>query len=83
MRKLLQCASLIIYKKMVSKSVYNQHKEHHSCETALVLEQNDILRSVDDNRCVILLLLDMPAAFDTVDHSILLKRLQSRYGISG
>ena len=54
-----------------------------SCETALVRVQNDILRSVDDNRCVILLLLDMSAAFDTVDHSILLKRLQFRYGISG
>ena len=57
--------------------------EHHNCETALVRVQNDILRSVDDNRCVILLLLDMSAAFDTVDHSILVKRLQSRYGISG
>ena len=54
-----------------------------NCETALVLEQNDILRSVGDTCCVILLLLDMPAAFDTVDHSILLKRLQSHYGISG
>ena len=40
------------------------------------------LHSVDDNRCVILLLLRY-AAFDTVDHSILLKRLQSYYGISG
>ena len=67
----------------LQECLQSAYKEHHSCETALVRVQNDILRSVDDNRCVILLLLDMSAAFDTVDHSILLKRLQSRYGISG
>ena len=67
----------------LQECLQSAYKEHHSCETALVRVQNDILRSVDDNCCVILLLLDMSAAFDTVDQSILLKRLQSRYGISG
>ena len=66
----------------LQECLQSAYKEHHSCETALFRVQNDILRSVDDNRCVILLLLDMSAA-DTVDHSILLKRLQPRYGISG
>ena len=42
---------------------------------ALVKVQNDILRAVDENKSVILLLLDLSAAFDTVDHSILLSRL--------
>ena len=81
--KAIEIASLIIHENGLQECLQSAFKEHHSCETALVRVQNDILRSVDDNHCVILLLLDMSAAFDTVDHSILLKRLQSRYGISG
>ena len=59
------------------------YKISHSTEPALLKVQNDILRAVDDNRAVILLLLDLSAAFDTVDHSILLSRLYHRFGIRG
>ena len=48
---------------------------------AFVKVQNDILKAIDNNRSVILLLLNLSAAFDTVDHSILLSRLQNRFGI--
>ena len=61
-----------------SQSVY---KAFHSIETALVRVHNDILTAIDNNNTVILLLLDLSAAFDTVDHSILLSRLSSRFGI--
>ena len=57
------------------------YKSRHSTETALVRVQNDILKAVDNNRSVILLSLDLSAAFDTVDHSILLSRLQNRFCI--
>ena len=54
------------------------------CLPKLVLKvQNDILRAVDDNKSVILLLLDLSSAFDTVDHLILLSRLSHRFGIKG
>ena len=39
----------------------------------------DVLRAIDDDKCVILLLLDLSAAFDMVDHGILLSRLSMCY----
>ena len=59
------------------------YKQFHSCETALVRVQNDILREIDGNSGVILLLLDLSAAFDTVDHMVLLQRMSSKFGIKG
>jgi exonuclease III len=59
------------------------YKHRHSCETALVRVQNDILQSIDKRKCVVLLLLDLSAAFDTVDHDILLNRLHTKFGICG
>ena len=59
------------------------YKTYHSTETALLRVKNDILQFLDNRSCVALLLLDLSAAFDTVDHEILLHRLQSRFGIRG
>ena len=44
---------------------------------------NDILRALDDGNISVLTLLDFSAAFDTIDHKILLDRLENLYGISG
>ena len=55
------------------------HKCYHSTETALVRVHNDILKAVDDKKSAILLLLDLSAAFDTVDHAILVSRLANRF----
>ena len=45
--------------------------------------QNDILDSLDNQQVAILLLLDLSAAFDTVDHQILLHRLETDFVVRG
>ena len=60
------------------------YKTHHSTETALLQVKNNILQSLDDdNKVVLLVLLDLSAAFDTIDHGILIDRLKTRFGING
>ena len=55
----------------------------HSTETALLRINNDLLRAIDQHQEAVLILLDMTAAFDTIDHQMLLDRLSKRYGICG
>jgi len=64
----------------VMQSAYRQH---HSTETAWVRLHNDILTALDNNMAVLLVCLDLSAAFDTIDHNILLQRLERRLGITG
>ena len=59
------------------------YKKYHSMETALLRVFNDILSDLDNRNVTLLALLDLSAAFDTLDHSILLKRLEMSFGIKG
>ena len=55
----------------------------YSTATALVRVQNDILRTLDQGGAAILVLLELSAAFDTIDHCILLSRMASVLGVKG
>ena len=52
-----------------------------STETVLLRIVKDILSALDNDNISVLLLLDLSAAFDTLDHQILLSRLNSVLGI--
>ena len=56
--------------------------KYRSTETALLCIQNDILEVIDGRRSVILVLLDVFAAFETTDHHILLHPSQFKFGIT-
>ena len=59
----------------------SSYRKNFSCETALTRVVGDIQYFVSEGFCVLLVLLDNSAAFDTVDHSILLKRLELNFNI--
>ena len=59
------------------------YRQLHSTETALIRVQNDLLQAVDNEGRAILVLLDLSAAFDTIDHQKLLNLLNQSFGIKG
>ena len=59
------------------------YRQHHSTETALLKVQTDILMALDQGSVAVLLMLDLSAAFDTIDHRILLNRFEHMFGITG
>ena len=59
------------------------YRARHSTETALLKVTSDILSALDNGDLASLALLDLSAAFDTVDHDILLRRMRVSYGIDG
>ena len=59
------------------------YKSKHSCETLLLKLTSDVFNNMDTKSCCILVLLDLSAAFDTVDHIELLSILFHEIGLRG
>ena len=57
------------------------YKKHHSTETLIIKITNDVLIASDERTATVVMLLDLSAAFDTVDHDLLLKILYKEIGI--
>ena len=79
--------SLQIIQYLKNNSLFEKHqsayRQLHNTETALIKITNDLLLSADDKKVSVLVLLDLSAAFDTIDHTILLSRLQKTFGFGG
>ena len=59
------------------------YRKFHSTETALLRILTDMFESVDRGYATVLVALDLSAAFDTIDHSVLVNRLEKTFGITG
>ena len=55
--------------------IQSAYRGHHSTETAMLKVLSDVLLAADNQKVTLLALLDLSAAFDCVDHDILLHRL--------
>ncbi|KAI5102638.1 gastrula zinc finger protein XlCGF28.1-like, partial [Silurus meridionalis] len=92
-------SNLSFLSKLMEKLVFTQLKSHfrlhdngdtlsgfrsrHSTESALLRVRNDILRALDGKSSVVLVLRDLTAAFDTMDHAILISHPQHVVSLQG
>ena len=87
MSKLLEKVVLLqLNDHLISNGLYDPfqsaYRANRSTETALLRILHDLLLATDSGQVSLLTLLDLSAAFDTIDHSILLSRLHDSFGIS-
>ena len=67
----------------LDEPLQSEYKIFHSTKTAVLTVTNVIMLSLDKSKNVFLVLLDLSAAFDTIDHTLLLTLLQKSFGIRG
>ena len=59
------------------------YRKNHSTETSLFKVNNDLFMNINKGHVFFVVLLDLSAACDTVDHEILIQRLLTEFGIGG
>ena len=64
-------------------SYQSAYRKFYSCETSLLKLADNLLNEMENRRVSALVVMDLSAAFDTVDHKILCDVLSSQYGIEG
>ena len=59
------------------------YRAHHSTETAITAIHDELVGKIDSGKASVLVLLDLSAALDTVDHNTLLEVLGRRFSVKG
>ena len=75
------CQHISTYK--LGDELQSAYKAAHSTETALLKVKRDCDNALDSGKAMLLVMLDLSAAFDTIDHAILLDRLCRFVGVKG
>ena len=86
MSKLVEKASLISFNQHLNDNnllpeYQSAYRAKHSTETLLVKLFDELLLNFESRRLTPLIGLDLSAAFDTVNHDLLLTILESRFGV--
>jgi Reverse transcriptase (RNA-dependent DNA polymerase) len=69
--------------KRLLPSHQSAYRAHHSTEIAITAVHDELVRNIDSGKVSVLVLLDLSAAFDTVDYYTLLEVLGRRFGVKG
>ena len=72
----------MIKTKICSRTIKVPIRPNYSCETALVKIVSDILWAMENKKVTTLMAINLSAAFNTVDHSVLIAILRERFGIT-
>lgn len=83
LQKILHSVNTILENNGITDLLQCGFKALHSIESALLKVSNDILLATDFGWFIVLVLLDLFAAFDTVYHSILISYLEHCVAIKG
>lgn len=85
--KVIEKAALLVLNSHAEKhkllpTNQSAYRKNHSCESALLRLVNDLLGAMEKQEVTALIAIDLSAAFDTVDHSILIDVLNKQYGLT-
>jgi len=64
-------------------TMQSAYRWFHSSETAVLKTYNDLLFTTDNRDVSALCLLDLTAAFNTVDHDLMMFKLKRQFGLCG
>ena len=86
--KVIEKAMISQFNEHMEKNNLNEvfqsaYKNEHSAETALLKVKDDIPLALDKNHATFLIMLDLSAAFDIIDHGILFHQFEHDFGIKG